>query len=824
MASMRLILVGLLVGGLITVAGCGDDDTKPSATSTGGAGGVGGVGGGTGTGGAMGGSGGAAPIQPGSEFDRFCRGAAWDEMLTEGAAGELTGEYLGALADPPPTGTLCTMKIIPEHPLYATTIRVAFSTGPGTARIRLMSTYGRSYPGGWDGWPTWETPEGNLLPPIEIEVPADPDPEEWIEIDIADAGIFLEPTQHYMLVYEHLGPDPRMAVEAIDSDPRGLLLIPGEAVPSGFADAQWRMELRGQFFCPWTEDERMFGEDTQVAFAADTSSTIGVADLNGDDHDDVVMYSGHPRAFFGDGTGSFVAPGFDPFPDTPRASFLVFGDLDNDGDRDAIATVNISPDADGDNFTVADGDCNNVDAAVNPGAIEVTNGYDDDCDGVADDGTDTSDGDMDGVDIASGDCDDTRDTVYPGAPELLDGRDNDCNLMVDEIFFNHVLLNDGSGLFTSVVNAGVEAQEPCASGALGDGDGDGYLDVYLGNWLRHYPQPQSVSDRYFTGNGDGTFVDALSASGLDLASPRATYGVRWNDFDNDGLADIWVGNYGYDPNLLWDNEGTGSFADVAAALGLQKDDTGAQGGNTFGGDFGDIDNDGDMDLYACNIAHPRYQPESDISRLLVSGGSPGFGFVDRREELGLVYDEGDINAAFADFDNDMDLDLIVGSTYPNHFSRLYRNDGASGFTDVTYETNTAVHEGAIVTWSDVDEDGDLDLLAAGKGEVHLFINRIGQDNGWVALDLEGTTTNRDAVGARVTVVAGGVTQMRDLADSGGNTNPQRTRIMHIGLGQSANVESVTVRWPGGSSETISGVQPNGRYKIVEGSGVAVPAN
>ncbi len=140
---------------------------------------------------------------------------------------------------------------------------------------------------------------------------------------------------------------------------------------------------------------------------------------------------------------------------------------------------------------------------------------------------------------------------------------------------------------------------------------------------------------------------------------------------------------------------------------------------------------------------------------------------------------------------------------------------------MTYETNIAVNQGASVTWSDVDEDGDLDLLTADKSVVHLFINRIGQDNGWIALDLQGTTTNRDAVGARVTVVAGGVTQMRDLADTGGNTNPQRTRIMHFGLGQSASVDSVTVRWPGGSSETISGVQPNGRYQIIEGSGQAV---
>jgi hypothetical protein len=301
---------------------------------------------------------------------------------------------------------------------------------------------------------------------------------------------------------------------------------------------------------------------------------------------------------------------------------------------------------------------------------------------------------------------------------------------------------------------------------------------------------------------------------------RAAYGVKWNDFNNDGLADVFVGNYGYEPNLLWANQGSGAFSNVGAATGVDGDDIGTQGGNSFGGDWGDLDNDGDMDLYVCNIAHPRYQPTSDISMLLFNQGAPDYSFVDRRAELGLVYDEGDINAAFADFDNDMDLDLVVGSTYPNHYSRLYRNDGESGFTDVTYETAAAVHQGASVTWSDVDEDGDLDLLAAGSGRAHVLINRIGQDRGWVQFALEGTTSNRDAIGARVTVEAGGVSQIRDLFDSGGNTNPQRTRIVHFGLGDSSSIDAVSVRWPTGVTETISGVEPEGRYRVLEGTGQA----
>src|SRR3970282_795068 len=143
-------------------------------------------------------------------------------------------------------------------------------------------------------------------------------------------------------------------------------------------------------------------------------------------------------------------------------------------------------------------------------------------------------------------------------------------------------------------------------------------------------------------------------------------------------------------------------------------------------------------------------------------GEPGYVFENRRRALGIVYDEGDINGEFADFDNDMDLDLVVGSIYPNHYSKLYRNDG-DVFTDVTYESGTAFRVAGVVGWSDVDEDGDLDLAIAGvypRRQVRLFLNRAGQDNHWIELGLQGTTSNRGAVGARVTLTAGGVTQMR----------------------------------------------------------------
>jgi hypothetical protein len=756
------------------------------------------------------------PPDPGAEFDRFCGDEPWDADLQPAEVHPAGGEYVGYY-NTFPAETMETMKVIPPHPFQLTAIRVDFGGGSGTARIRLMRSFGRSYP-------DVDAEDGDLIAPVELTVES-ASPGEWREIDVSSQGVYLLPTEHYVIVYEHVdGSEPFLAIEEVAEGDfsRGLILVPGEAVPYG-VEGNFRMQLKGNSFCRWEQDERWFAEDESQPFVDDGSQRAAVTDLDGDGHDDLVLNAGGPLAYLGDGAGGFAAPGFDPFQDAPEATMLVFGDLDNDGDRDAFAATYVAADDDGDGVTIAEGDCNDADENVHPGADEVAgNGYDDDCDLVADDGTDESDGDSDGFSIADGDCDDTRDDVHPGAPELLDHRDNDCDGEVDEEFFNTVLLNDGSGLLEAIETSGVELLDPSAAAALGDGDGDGVLDLYWGNWLVHYPDPPAVGDVYCRGLGDGTFEERTSEAGVtSYLGPKPCYGVLWADYDNDGWLDIWAGNYGYEPNFLFQNQGDGTFVEAGEYLGVDMDGVGGQGGNTFGGDFGDIDNDGDLDLYSANIAHPRYQPGSDPSTMLVNQGGSSFVFVEMREELGLHYDEGDVNAAFADFDNDMDLDLAVASLYRGHFSRLYRNDGEEGFTDVSYEAGVAVNDSVSVVWSDVDEDGDLDLITAdrtGPPCVHLFVNRIGQQSGWVQLVLEGVTANRDAIGARVELEAGGVTQIREVRGGGGHSNTQQTRVVHFGLGGETAIDSLSVRWPGGESETIEGVEPGGRYRVVEGSG------
>ena len=748
----------------------------------------------------------APALGPTADFDRFCD-VPWEETVEDAQVPDLQGNYYGWFDLP--AGTVHSQKVIPPQPFHVEEIRVRFAGPAGPYRVRLTTSLGRSYP-------DVDNPDADLVPPIEGTLDV-VDPETYVNFDVREHDVFLLPPQHYHVVSERLEGGPGVVKETLgpDGSSQALMLVPGEFFPWS-TDANFRMKLRGRFFCAWSDADRWF---QPLAGPFGTGSAPHVTDVDGDGHEDLVL-SGGPTVYLGDGAGGFTESTDGRFPEDVVAGTTFFADLDNDGDADAFTTTWAGPDDDGDGFDKSV-DCHDGDAAIHPDAEEVAgNGRDDDCDGVADDGLDDQDADGDGVALSEGDCDDTLDVVHPDALEVGDNLDNDCDGTTDEATTNHVLLNDGAGYFTELEGSGVEVWDQSTGAGFGDANGDGALDVYWGNWLITYPDHPAHPDRYFEGNGDGTFTDAFEAAGLELTYPYSVYGVLWNDWNNDGHQDIYVSNYHLYPNQLWANQGDGTFVDVAEDVnaafdGIESGHPLLTGGHSYGGDFGDFDNDGDMDLYVANLAHPREHPWSDPSQFLVNQGPPDYRFYPETEQRGFLYDEGDFNATFADFDHDMDLDLAIASIYPNHYSRLYRNDDGT-FLDVTHEAGLQRHDTVSLVWADFDTDGDLDIVI----EDAVFENTVGQDRSWVQLELEGTTSNRDALGARVTLTAGGDTQMRDVRGPGAHVNAQSSRVVHFGLADLDAVDSVTVRWVGGATETIEGVVPNQRLRVVEGSGVA----
>ena len=389
---------------------------------------------------------------------------------------------------------------------------------------------------------------------------------------------------------------------------------------------------------------------------------------------------------------------------------------------------------------------------------------------------------------------------------------------------SRVYLQGTDGRFTAV-DAPLEAAGPTDAHAMADCDGDGRLDLFIGQWLRTYPTYPGAS-LFFHGTGGGRFEDATLAAGLPgtRGSPARgaapAFSAMWGDWDNDGDADLFVANYLGMPNNLYQNDGECRFAD-------RRNETRFAGtaptyGTSFGIDLADYDNDGDLDAFEANIAHARGDLVMiDHSRLLRNSGAPEYRFENVTVEAGILHNEGDHEGMFGDWDNDGDLDLVVsvGPAYGYQWWRLYRQEGDHRFTDVTWLAGfPSVWSGGVM-FSDWDRDGDLDL-AAGTANLMLLRNDVRNGNHWIELRLrDGASPNRDAIGARVTVsTADGVRRMREVTAGRGFQSGQGGLTQHVGLGGAAGAVTVDVRWPAGAPTRYEGVAPDRVYALDRASG------
>ncbi len=398
----------------------------------------------------------------------------------------------------------------------------------------------------------------------------------------------------------------------------------------------------------------------------------------------------------------------------------------------------------------------------------------------------------------------------------LDGKLDFVTISHGELGNGERLMKNMGGKFAPVNDrAGdIDDRMPTEGAAWIDSDLDCYPDLYLANYEKW--NVRSGYPDFFWDNRKGYFANKSVAYGFHtpeytIHPGQAGRGVASADFDNDGEQEILVCNYRLDRNFLWDKQDT-VHIDIAAASLLQGLYKKGYYGHSIGADWGDYDNDGDLDLFIANLAHPRFIEISDISMLLRNDGLQFriigtdtlsyWKFSDVTKQAGITYDELHSDPMWFDIDNDGHLDLYITSIYENERSYLYRNNGNGTFTDITWLSGTRVYNGWGNAFADFNRDGKLDFITGSGSGVKLFINQTNNhyqflvfkpvwENGKVSLISSNSAIkkkpNSPAFGTRVklklkTPDGQQLTLIRELCSAKGTTS-QSQQILHFGIGK-----------------------------------------
>ncbi len=418
---------------------------------------------------------------------------------------------------------------------------------------------------------------------------------------------------------------------------------------------------------------------------------------------------------------------------------------------------------------------------------------------------------------------------------------------------NVLYRNLGNCKFEDVTEkAGLRAGGFSAGAAWGDYDRDGHVDIFVPRYVhvdmnalpethsdgaactnqgaRVYCGPAGLpgdSDFLFHNRGDGTFEDVSKKAGVDNSNHYFGMQAVWADFANDGWPDLYVAN-DVNPNYLFHNKHDGTFEDLGLLTGTAVNSDGRMQGS-MGADVGDFDHDGLMDILVTNFTQEGID-------LYWNRGEQGFDQISGSAGmLDLTRPYVGWGAAFFDMDNDGWLDVLVanGHVYPQvdrvkgavpyrEPLLLFRNRRNRTFENVTELSKLnagGVHPRRGAAFGDVNNDGKVDVLIANLGEPPtLLINRTQSGNHAALFKLVGTKSNKAAVGARVTVTAGGLTQFMEVR-GGSSYLSQSDLRLHFGLGSSTVMEKVEVAWPSGAKETLDHLPADFIYMVVEGSGI-----
>jgi len=431
--------------------------------------------------------------------------------------------------------------------------------------------------------------------------------------------------------------------------------------------------------------------------------------------------------------------------------------------------------------------------------------------------------------------------------------DNDGfdDIYVTALGNSHLFHNLGNGKFADVTaKAGVASAGFPASAVWVDYDNDGKLDLFVAHYVKwsidtdqycsltgkqkSYCTPEAYkgeSSELFHNKGNGTFEDVTRKAGV-FDTTSKSLGIALLDYDNDGWMDLFVSN-DTQPNKLYRNNHDGTFTDVAVPSGVAYSDAGtARAG--MGTDAGDYDNSGRQAILIGNFANE--------GMALYRGDGSGL-YSDQASSNGLsrmTMQSLTFGALFFDYDLDGHADILaVNGHVADDISQLqpaikyaepaqlFRNEGAKRFEDVTARVGKALQHpivGRGAAYLDYDNDGDLDLLIMdNRGAARLLRNDNGNQNDMLRLKLIGAKSNRDAIGARVTVVTNTGEHLSAMVKTGSSYLSQSELPLTFGLGKPASQEkkvSISIAWPSGRKDTFSGEKSSRALVIREGKGIA----
>jgi len=410
---------------------------------------------------------------------------------------------------------------------------------------------------------------------------------------------------------------------------------------------------------------------------------------------------------------------------------------------------------------------------------------------------------------------------------------NDGLLDIVYVLIDSIIIyrNNGDETFTPFTAATSNASygyDGTQTFSVADINNDKYPDLFIGRLWKTYPN--ALPNYLYLNNKDFTLTDITTTlyptTGQNLKRTRASQFVDYND---DGLVDLYVTNYYLERDEFWQNNGNLNFANIVAAKGIDSNATGSNHGT--GVAWADYDNDGDMDLLLPQFAHPAYVVLYDHrgTTIYQSSGPPDYNFTDLigppSIDDDIEFEETHAGAVFGDVNNDGLLDFYITNFYNCRYSDLYVQKPDHKFELKTqyYLPSQYFNTGEDALMFDYNNDGKLDLITGQFNKYFtMFKNNFPGNNNYLKLLLRSTSGNSYALGGRATVYSGQQQFTREVY-TGRGARMGDPYTLHFGLGTSATIDSVVVKWPVHPPvyETFKGLEVNRAYTLFEGGQIII---